>query len=187
MLTGFDYLHDARPVWLMRLYAMRVPAYLHNAASALFCAIVIVLGAWGIEVNRLHVALTTQQLFEVRFEASRTEMERTNVLYDRLKRLAGVDRQVHDIERSGDLDARRLAEIADRLPTHAWLTSIARDDSGLTLEGRARDLAVIGRTVRALATGRFIGNPVLLSATADSDAGGHPLMRYQLHVDGERL
>ncbi len=183
-MTAFDYLHAPQPAWVSRVGAIRVPSYLHSALAALFFAVFIVTATWAIESHRLHAALTVQQIYEVRLERSRTDMERTKVLYGRLERLAAIDRQVHEIERSGDLDAKRLAEIADRLPPHAWLTSIARDSDGIALEGRARDLAAVSRTVRALATARLVANPVLVNLTSESDFGGQSRIRYQLHLDG---
>jgi hypothetical protein len=185
-MIGFDYLHAARPALLRRVMELRIPARVHNPLIALAGAILVVTGAWGIEAYRLQRALQLEARYRQRFEESRLEVARTRIMYGRLERLVALDRRINRIVRSGDDDARRLAEIANRLPERAWLTSISHDSTGIALEGRAEDLTVVSRTVGALAKSRVLRNPTLVDASSGGNDGGEDFIRYQVHLDGTR-
>ncbi|MGZ3499198.1 MAG: PilN domain-containing protein [Vulcanimicrobiaceae bacterium] len=184
-MTAFDYLHAPRPAVVRKMLEARVPERLHNPLLALGLAIAVVVGAWGIESYRLQSAVRLEERYQQRFDQSRRELARTKVFYSRLQRLVALDKQIAAIVRSGDDDARRLAEIANRLPERAWLTSISRDATGISLEGRAENLRVVSRTMGALAQSRVLRNPVLLDASS-SGRGGDQLFHYQVHVDGAK-
>ncbi|HEY8296748.1 MAG TPA: PilN domain-containing protein [Candidatus Baltobacteraceae bacterium] len=185
-MIQFDFLHDPRPAYVRRVLEMRIPGAVQNAILGLAGALVVLTGTWGIESYRLRQADEVESRYQTRFDRSVIELARTKVAYDRLQRMVALDSQIATIERSGNDDASRLAEIANRLPPHAWLTSISRDAGGIAIEGRARDFTVVGRTIGGLAKSALLQNPTLLEASSVSQADGDGEIRYRVHLDGVR-
>ncbi|HEY8314825.1 MAG TPA: PilN domain-containing protein [Candidatus Baltobacteraceae bacterium] len=184
-MTDFDYLRDSQPAFVRNLTALRIPPNHYNALLALGAAFVVVFAAWCIEAYRLQSALALQSVYQARYDRSRDELARTKVLYGRVERLVTLDRQIRDIARSGDDEARKLTDIANRLSPHVWLTAVTQDETGTTLEGRALGLAGISRTVSSFARGKLTRDPVLLDAHAVSN-DGEGLMRYRVRVEDSR-
>ena len=181
---SFDYLRSARPELLRRLLEIRIPTRIHGALWATCGALVFVLGAWGIEAFRLNASLDIEATYQHEYEISRRELAKTNVYYSRIRSMIALDKRVRDITASGDEDAIRLAEIANSMPQHTWLTAISRDDTGITLDGNAQDLAALSRTVQRLARARELRNPTLVTASRDASATPGGTIKYTLHVEG---
>lgn len=182
----FDYLHSARPLLLQRLLELRIPERFHNASFALCGALAVIGGAWGIESYRLQQAIQVQTIYRHQYEAATADLKRANVYYDRVRSLVALDLRVRRIASSGDADARTLAEIANELPQHAWLTGISHDATGLSLEGRAKDLSAVSSVMRGLMRARDLRSPMLQSASLDEDPDGEGAMKYTIHVDGTK-
>lgn len=180
----FDYVHSARPVFLQTLLEVRVPERLHNALLALIGAVVVIGGAWGIDAYRLREALRVESVYQQRYDDSARRLQQTHVYYDRVKALVDLDRRVRSIAASGDADARVLAEIANRLPAHAWLTGISHDGTGMALDGRAKDLGVLSGVMHGLMQARHLHSPTLVSAVLDKVHGHDAAMKYEIHIDG---
>jgi Tfp pilus assembly protein PilN len=180
----FDYLHSARPLFVTRLLETRIPERLQSAVFALTGAVCIVGGAWAIDAYRLTQALRIEAVYQQRFEVTQAQLRRTNVYYDRVRTLVDLDKQVRHIAESGDADARMLAEIANDLPEHAWLTGISHDDTGLALEGRAKNLQVVSNVLSGLMHARHLHSPQLVSAAEEEAHGQDRGMKYEIHVDG---
>jgi len=185
-MIAFDYLRSAQPDWMRRMLELRVPERLHAAAFGAAAAVLAVTGAWGIERHRLSDAQRTQTAYRERFEMSERAVKRTRIYYDRVTALVSLDRQLHEIVASGDTDARRLADIANHLPGHAWLTQIARHDAGIEMEGRAQNLAVVSAILEGMLRAREVSNPTLTSAQTVSERPGESVVKYVIHVDGGR-
>lgn len=179
----FDYLHSARSMFVRRVLEVRIPERFHNALLALAGAVAIIAGAWGIDVYRLRQALGVESVYQLRYEEVDQRLKRTHFYYDRVQTLANLDRRVRAIAASGDADARTLAEIANRLPAHAWLTAISHDGAGLALDGRAKDLGVIGGVMQGLMRAKHVRSPMLVSATLDTVHGADSAMKYEIHID----
>jgi Tfp pilus assembly protein PilN len=169
---------------VQRILEVRVPERLHNALVALAGSVAVIAGAWGIDVYRLHEAVKMEAVYQQRYDEADRAVKRTDVYYDRVKALVALDRRVHEIAASGDADARTLAEIANRLPEHAWLTGISHDAGGLALDGRAKDLAVVSGVIHGLMRAKQLHNPMLVSAAADAAYGRDAGMKYEIHIDG---
>lgn len=180
----FDYLHSARPLFLQRILELRVPERYHNALFALIGSVVVIAGAWGIDVYRLREALRVEAVYQQRYDEAEHALKETNLYYDHVKALVDLDRHVRRIAQSGDADARTLAEIANTLPAHSWLTGISHDATGLSLDGRAKDLAVLSGVMEGLMHAKHVHRPTLVSASLDKDRGEIPEMKYQIHIDG---
>lgn len=180
----FDYLHSARPVLLRRLLEVRVPERFHNALFALVGSLIVIGGAWGIDAYRLREALRVESVYQQQYDSSQRRLEQTHVYYSRVKTLVDLDHRVRSIAASGDADARILAEIANRLPAHAWLTGISHDGTGLALDGRAKDLGVLSSVMHGLMQAKHLRSPTLVSADLDKVHGQDTAMKYEIHIDG---
>ncbi len=179
----FDYLHAARPVFLSRLLEAHIPERFHAALFALAGAMTIVCGAWSIEACRLREAAAVQAVYELRYDRAQTALAAQNVYYERVRAAANLDRGIRRIAASGDADARMLAEIANDLPAHAWLTGISHQDDGLALSGQAKDLIVLGAVMHRLMHAKNVHSPRLVNATLDKPAAGLASINYLIHLD----
>lgn len=178
----FDYLHSARPLLLRRILELRVAERFHTSLYVLAGAIVIVVGAWGIESFRLREALKMEAVYQLQYDAAQSRLKESNLYYDRVERLVGLDQRIRRIAATGDADANTLAEIANELPQHAWLTGISHDATGLALEGRAKDLQVVSAVLRGLMRAKDLRSPMLESAQSDKEPGSGAAMKYSIHV-----
>jgi hypothetical protein len=183
-LNSFNYLRSARPDWLRRLTDLRVPERLHAALLGVVVATTFTCGACGIEQHRLSQARQHEVYNRQRFQRSLRALEKSRVYYDRVRALVNLDMRVRAIVASGHSSALLLAELANRLPQHAWLTSISRDESGTILEGQARDLDTIGDMLRSINGAGDLGVPTLMSAQVVPVRAGGALIKYVLHLDG---
>ncbi len=165
------------------MLALRVPQRLHAATAALGAALAILGGACAIETYRLADARHVESTYQHRCQQSERALQRTRVYYARVQALAALDRRVEEIVVSGNVDARLIADIADQLPTHAWLISILHDQSGITIEGRARDLSVVADVIRALMRCRSLRDPTLTGVQASSDAAAQDALKYVMHAE----
>lgn len=183
-MNSFDYLHDERDGLLARILDFRVPERMRGACTAVASVTFFVLSAWMLEAYRLHDALTSQAALQARLDATTAAVARTKVYYDRVVRIVAIDRQVREIVQSGDDRARQLAEIANAIPDHAWLTSIAADGSDIELDGSARDLTTLGLAFRSFARARSLGPPMLVRTESQSPRGRAPLVKYAMRLRG---
>ncbi len=180
----FDYLRSARPALVQGLLDIRIPERYQSVLLALAGAVIVIAGACAIEAYRLREALRIQAVYQQRYDATQSELERLNVYYDRVRSAVELDKRVRRIAESGDNDARTLAEIANRLPRHAWLMGISHDASGLNLQGHAENLSVLSAVMRGLLQARRLHRPTLISAQSDEVRGRNAGMNYEIHVDG---
>jgi Fimbrial assembly protein (PilN) len=185
-MISFDFSHSARPEALRRIVEFRVPQHYYAVLLAIAGAIVTIGGAWLIESYRLHQTRDLQAVYQQRYDESVRALKRANVYESRVKRLVALAAKIRSIRSSGYADARRLAEIADNLPPHAWLTSIAYDGDAVSLEGRTKDLAVLSSVIRGLSRAPHLQHPLLSSAAVVSDPGQKHTIRYVLRVESRR-
>lgn len=183
-VTYFDYARSAPPEILRRALEFRIPERVRGALTALALAALVVAGAWLIEAHRLQATLQMESIYRTRFDASERALRQTHVYEERVKRLLELDAQIQSIRRSGTLDARRLAEISNALPAHAWLTSIAQEGDAIALEGRAEDLRILSAVMRRLMQAHDIGNPALVNASLVPARGRGNEVKYALRLDG---
>jgi len=183
-VSSFDYLHGERANPLARILDYRLPARMHGACLALAGASFFVLCAWMVEVYRLHDALGSQAALQARLDATTAAVERTKLYYDRVVRIVAIDRQVREIVQSGDRRARELAQIANGIPPHAWLTSIAADGTGVELDGSARDLSTLALAFRSFSGTGSVGAPSLIRTESQRVPGRAPLVKYSMRLTG---
>lgn len=180
----FDYLHSPRSLHLVRILEFRIPERLLGGVFALIGAVALLSGAWGIQAYRLHEALQLESVYNGRRIQAARDIQRVSVYYDRVRALVDLDRSVRRIAASGDADARTLAQVANQMPRHAWLTGISHDDTGLALEGHAKNLDVLSGVLQGLMHVRELKKPVLVTASAEREDGLDAGVKYRIHVDG---
>lgn len=180
----FDYLHSPRPLVLIRLFEIRIPERFQGALFALMGAAAVIAGSWCIEAYRLREALKIEAVYSERHVRAVRAVQGTRLYYDRVRAQVDLDRFVRRIAASGDADARTLAEVANKLPRHAWLTGISHDGTGLALEGRAENFAVLGGVLQGLMHARHLQSPTLVTAAAEEEQGQDAGVKYRIHVDG---
>lgn len=183
-MIAFNFLKREQPAAIRDVLSKRFPKALRTPVLVMAAAVTVVCGAYVIEAERLQSAVALQRTYEARYKQSEALVAQRKIRFMQLQRMVRLDERIHEMEFSGYEDARRLAEIGNRLPARSWLTSIARDSDGITLEGNAETLTALSRTLHALASAKHVANPALLSvALATSDGSRTQSLKYALHVD----
>ncbi len=182
-MIHFDYLRPARPLFLRRVLQARLPAEFVAPLCAVGAAVLIISGAFSIEVGRLSRIAAIEARHRVAYDESTLQLSRTKVIFAGLKRTAAFAEEVRAIQKSGDAQAARFAEIGNRLPPHIWLTAITNDDSGMLLSGKAVNLTMLSRAMSDLSTLKNRYAPTLVSANGDDRAPTRTPVQYQLHLE----
>ncbi len=182
-MISFDFSRSAQPEFVRRVLAFRIHERYHAVLMALAGVAVALLGVWGIEDRRLNETLAMQTVYRQRYDESVRALRRANVYEEHVKRLVGLAQRIRSIRASGYADARRLAEIANNLPQHAWLTAIAYDGDAIALEGRTKDLSVLSDVIRGLTRAKHLRNPSLSSAMAVSEPPQKGTIKYVLRIE----
>lgn len=185
-MTSFNYLRSAHPDWLVRVLEFRIPERTQPALMALVAAAFVVGGAWLLDEHRLTEAHRIESAYREKFMTSRRALEKMNLYYAQVQTLVALDKRVQDIAASGQADAQRLADVANVLPQRAWLTEIAHDSGGMTINGRAENLRVLSDVLRSLIRTRGIRNPTLAQAHAVGTPNLKTLIEYTIHADAVR-
>lgn len=183
-MIKFDYLRSARPKIIQRVLDGRIPPELHAPMFALAAAIAIVASVWLVENYRLRAAVAVETACRQEYDRSRFEMSQARVMYASVGRLAALAKEVRSIQSSGDDEAARFADIGNHLPQHVWLTSISSSQTGLTLSGKAGNLAALGIAMAALSHGQRNYAPALLSARGEEHSSRVGPLQYQLQLSG---
>ncbi len=183
-MISFDYLRSARPDLLVRIMEFRIPSRLQSGVAAVIVATAFVGGAWGIESCRLAAALNVEAEYRQNFERSRADVARADVYFDRVKNLVALDKRLRDVVLSGNVTARRLAQIGNALPSTVWLSSISHDGQGLSIEGTAPDMATVGRVLSDLNEIRGVRDPKLLDASAEADPKSAREVKFTVRAEG---
>jgi hypothetical protein len=182
-MISFDFSRSAPPELLRRISELRIPERYHAALMTIAGVILAIAGGWAIESHRLHEIVALHAAYQQRYDESARALKRTNLYEDRVKRLIALAAKIRSVRASGYSDARRLAEIANSLPRHAWLTSIAYDGDAIALEGRTQDLHVLSKVIRALSHTGHLKNPTLSSAMVLAEPPQKKAIKYVLRVE----
>ena len=181
-MISFDFLRPAQPAVLRKVLEWRMPSEYYAPAAALCTVLLTALGACVIEQGRLQASLSLESAYRVRYEQSRVQLRAAGVELRRIRELIELDARVRRMTISGYRNAQTLAGIANALPAHAWLTSIAYDGNDVVLEGRAAGLPAIGGVLRGLESMRNAGEPVLETTALDERADGPQKMSYTVRL-----
>lgn len=181
-MISFDFLHAAQPALIRKVAQWRMPPEFYAPAAALCGVLLATAGACGIEESRLHSSLAMESAYRARYEQSRTQLQSAGIELRRIREIIELDDRVRRMTVSGYRNAERLAGIANALPSHAWLTSIAYDGEDIVLKGRASGLPAVGAVLRGIERSRGLGEPALESTTLDDGANSVEKMLYTVRL-----
>lgn len=181
-MISFDFLRPAQPALLRALIEWRLPSAYYAPAAALCSVLFIAAGAHAIEATRLHAALALESAYRARFDESRVRLRAAGVEVRRVRDLIELDARVRRMSLSGYRNAQNLAGIANALPAHAWLTSIAYDGNDVVLQGRASGLSAVSGVLRGIERARRAGEPVLETTALDDRAEQAEKMSYTVRL-----
>lgn len=180
-MTKFDFLHDAPPAFVERLRPSRIPEHLRTPLAALATSIFVVAVWWLVQNLQLQQAAKELAVEKARAIASRADLALTRVRRAHVEDLAALDNRVRAIRRSGAVASSMLADIANHVPQHAWLSAITQADGGFEIDGNAGGLDDLSRTLASLMSSRAASSPTLVRAARETrdDEG---VVSFQLHT-----
>jgi Tfp pilus assembly protein PilN len=179
-MMRFNYLSDAPPEVIERVRALRIAAELRTPLYAFVTACFVVLAWCALERQWISGSIHEEAVAAMRLERSRAAFAATKLVRANVEDLLALDARVRKIRLSGSRLAGRLADIGNRIPAQAWLTSIDRSNDGFELEGRAEGLNVLSRTVASLMSATAASSPTLVRAVKEDSANG--LIRFTMRV-----
>lgn len=180
-MTKFDFLHDAPPAFVERLRPSRISEHLRTPLAALATSIFVVAAWWLVQHLQLQQAAKELANERARAIASRADLALTRVRRAHVDDLAVLDNHIREIRRSGAVTSSMLADIANHVPQHAWLSAIAQSDGGFEIDGDALGLDELSRTLASLMSSRAASNPTLVRAARET-RGQEGIVSFHVHA-----
>lgn len=185
-MTRFNYLRESTPEAFEALRPGRIPLALRTPLAALLTATLVV-AAWCC-VERALLAQAQDELARQRLHlaASQLALHGVTIRRERIATILALDTRLRAIRRSGAMTAHALVDIADHIPPQAWLTSIARIDAGIEIDGRAIGIDGLSTTLADLMRSTSAPAPTLLRASTEDHHRGDPVVAFAMRVDARR-
>lgn len=171
-MIAFNFLHDAPPGAIERLRNIRIARDLRTPVAALLTACAVVCVWWALERCWIAQARREEAVATARLERSRAAFAQTRLMRSNVDELLALDARLRSIRLSGSVLSARLADIGNHVPGRAWLTSIARANDGLQLEGRAEGFNALSETVADLMSVTVRSSPTLVHAAKEDPSRG---------------
>ncbi len=185
-MMRFNYLRDSAPDAFEYLRPSRIPEPLRTPLATLLTVIIVVGAWWMIEQLLLSQARDELQTQTFRLAASKAALTELKLRKTHIEALLAVDSRLRAIRRSGATLSSGLADIANHVPARAWLTSIARVNDGLEIDGQAEGLDGLSETVADLMSSSAAASPDLVRASkTDRDRSG-ALIAFVMRVGGRK-
>jgi Tfp pilus assembly protein PilN len=156
---------------------LRGPLIAFIASLGLIASLGIV-QAVRLDYARHDVDIATQRL--ARDEAALRQLDAVEL---EIRQLRALDREIDRISQTGVHGTSAVAAIGNQIPHDAWLSSIRRERDGYVLEGGARHVSTVSRTLAALAALHGTG-PARLVSLAEAPAGRG--FRYAITLGASR-
>jgi Tfp pilus assembly protein PilN len=186
-LMRFDYAHESIPDVLDRLRATRLPEECRTPAWALVTALLVVLAALPLEHYRVASAQHDAAQARMRLDRARERLARLKLARVRVDEMLALDQRIRTIRLSGSVLCLRLADVANHVPSKAWLTSLTQATDGTSIAGRAEGLDVLSETLADLMSSTTAAAPSLVRAGRDANIPGvASLLSFELHAVGRR-
>ena len=182
----FNYLHDSGPEAFEYLRPSRIPEALRTPVAALLTVTLVVGAWWAIEQMLLSQARSELQTQTFRFAASKAALAEVKLRKTRVEELLAVDSRLRAIRRSGAALSSGLADIANHVPARAWLTSIARVNDGLEIDGQTDGLDGLSDTIADLMSSEAAASPSLVRANREERDRSGALIAFVVRVGGHR-
>jgi Tfp pilus assembly protein PilN len=185
-VTRFNYLRDSAPDGFEYLRPSRIPEALRTPLAALLTVTVVVAVWWAIEQLLLSQAHDELQAQTFRLAASKAALTELQLRKTHVEDLLAIDMRLRAIRRSGATLSSGLADIGNHVPARAWLTSIARVNDGIEIDGQAEGLDGLSETVADLMTSSSAASPDLIRASKDDRDHSGKLIAFVVHVGAHR-
>ncbi|HTJ26563.1 MAG TPA: PilN domain-containing protein [Candidatus Limnocylindria bacterium] len=169
-MTRIDYLVSRWELLLGVAPPAAVPRTLRDPLIALLASLVLLGVLAGVQAARLAHARRDVEIVRQRLAQDDSALRRLDALEVEVRRLHAIDGEIDRIAEAGAHSVSAVAAIGNRIPKDAWLSSIRRDHDGYVLEGSARRLSLVSRTLAALAALPATGRARLVSVQ-DAPAG----------------
>ena len=182
-MTRFNFLSDSPPAFLEMLRFKHIPEGLRTALAATVTIAMVISVWWGVEVLQIRQAGEELRIEKARALASRADLAQMRVRRSEIERLLVLDRRIRQIRTSGAELSSRLADIANRVPNSAWLTSVQDGEEGLEIDGDVKGLDGLSETVADLASSASAASVDLVRAGRDERDGGRELLSFQMRSE----
>jgi Tfp pilus assembly protein PilN len=160
-MNAFNFIERAPASFAARLAEFPLDAAARRALLALLFACAFLAIAAGVERLRLAAALASAVREEARLQRADANVRTLRASIETVARMGAIARRVGEIQASGASRAREIAQIAAILPPDVWLTSLACEDTWITLKGGASDFKALGRAISRFAAVRTFEAPQL--------------------------
>jgi Tfp pilus assembly protein PilN len=182
-VNDFNFLERAPVSFAARFSEFELTPNARRALLGLLFAVILLAVAMGIERIRFSRALEAAQREEARLLRADESVRTLRTSIETVSRMSAIAKRVHEVRQSGAGRAKEIAAIAAEIPNDAWLTSLARDDAGVTLKGGARDFEALGRAVASLSADRTFAAPELVSSRLrDPERFAGSTVEFELHM-----
>ncbi len=182
-MTRFNFLSDEPPAFLEVLRFKRIPDALRTALAATITIAVVVGVWWGVEVLQIRQAGEELRVEKTRALASRADLAQMRVRRSQIERLLALDRRIRQIQTSGATLSAQLADIANHVPSYAWLTSVQDGEEGLEIDGDVKGLDGLSETIADLTSSASAASVDLVRAGRDERDGGRDLLSFQMRSE----
>lgn len=180
-VIAFNFLRPPLPVWAQRLQQICMPAQSAQAFFVMGASLAIVAGVMLIEHERLERAQAAEAAYRLRFERSTVALKEARLCYDRVRSLMALQQKLTNVSESGDVQALRLARIANAVPAHAWLTSLTERDRSIAVEGGTASLETLADALRGLTMVQGVTASTLTHVR--SNTHGATVLSYGMAMD----
>jgi Tfp pilus assembly protein PilN len=179
----FNYLGESVPSLVDRLLAIRIPERLRSPFLGVATAVFVVAAWWALEQHALAVATAEERAAQVRLDQSRSAVAVARIQRTGIDRMLSLDRRLRDVRLSGSSVGVHLADIANHVPAHAWLTSLSQERGAIEIVGQVAGMERLSATLAALTTMKSLTDPLLVRATKEDRPGAAPLVGFEVRVD----
>lgn len=176
----FNYLRNAPPDAIDRLRSFRIAKPLQWPLAVIGTIAVTYLGAYVIFGVAIGAAHTLEAEAVMRLDASKAALAERQLERVRVDDLLAFDRRLRAIRTSGSRVSLRLADIANRVPEHAWLTTLSRTSSGIAIAGKSTGFPVVGTTMEGLMKSATLSAPTLIRANEEDH---RHIVVFEVHAD----
>lgn len=182
-MTGFNYLHDAQPEVLDHIQRFRLPKYLTTPVYVAATAACVIVAVTALLHLRCAAAQSDVESAQARFDTSKAALSQAKLARTDVEALLKLDGRLREIRSSGTALAVRLANIANHVPKHAWLSSIANAPNGYEVDGEAEGLAGLGDTIDGFIASRAVTHPRLVHAAIEDRSHGVGILAFEVQLD----
>ncbi len=185
-MMRFNYLRDSAPEAFEYLRPSRIPEPLRTPLAALITVMLVVAIWWVVEQLLLSQARAELQTQTLRLAASKAALDELKLRKNQVQDLLAIDARLREIRRSGAVLSTSLADIANHVPPRAWLTSIARINDGIEIDGQADGLDGLSDTVADLMSSSSAASPDLIRASKEDRARSAGIVAFVMRIGGHQ-